>query len=71
MAFVHDQVTIVPDDIVDDSFPAQALQQGDINDSVGLCLPPLILTICLASMSRKGRKPGHPLVDQLLPMDQY
>ena len=52
VAFVDDHMTVVADAIVDDTFADQALNDGNIEQPVGLCRPPPIRPIDFAGRSR-------------------
>ena len=70
MAFIHDQMTIIGNNIGNYAISNQALHEGDIDLSGWLPLS----TINHAKLGRlnikKGLETCHPLVEKLSPMDQ-
>jgi hypothetical protein len=70
VAFIHNQLPIICEQVIYYAFSAQALQQGNINESGRFMFAASDPADLLRVDVKKCRQPCHPLVKQLLSMDQ-
>src|ERR1035438_145872 len=70
MTFIHNDVTVICDQVVHNLFAVQALNDGNINYTT--CASPTTanLTNAFDRQIKKCREPLAPLIQQLPPMDE-
>jgi hypothetical protein len=71
MTFVHDQVPVLADPVVDHTLAAEALNERDVEQTVGSIAPSADLADAGRRQVQKRRQPLHPLIEQLPPVDEH
>ncbi len=70
VAFVHHQMSVIPNPVIDHSLPHQALNQGYINPSGELPLSAPKPPDAFRGHPKESRQPLDPLLQKLLTMDE-